>query len=134
MRVYKHQYKGRDGVARDTAKYYVSVTTHRGVLFRTPAYRSERDSESLGRRIEALVSCRIDGRRPDQELARWLEQVPLSLKHRLVKADLLDKQKLASGRSLTELLPEYGLTVESHEVSRYLFSASVGQLGGMGRS
>ena len=56
MRVYKAEYKDRDGKKRKAAKWYLDFFDHNRLRHKIPAFADKRLSEGLGRNIEALVN------------------------------------------------------------------------------
>ena len=76
MRIFKAQYKDKDGKTRKSGKWYLDFVDHIGVRHRMPGLENKRRTEDLGRNIEGLVSCKIAGEKPDKESQRWIEGLP----------------------------------------------------------
>ena len=102
MRLFKAQYRDRDGQKRKSQKWYLDFAGHNGIRHRIPAFENKRQSEALGRNIEALISCKIAGQRPDTELQRWIEVLPDRVIKKFVSWGLLDNQRAEGGKPLTK--------------------------------
>ena len=107
MRLFKTNYRGKDGNLRQAKKWYLDFTDHRGIRRRWPAIESKEQSEELGRQIRRLVRYRAAGDIPDLQLQQWIEALPKHFLKLLVSADLLSSQKAASGKSLSEHLKDF---------------------------
>ena len=107
MRVYRTTYKSRDGKTETAAKWYIELTDHLQIVRRFAGFEDKRQTEALGRRIEALVACRIAGMQPDSEQTRWLEQTPAKLRERLVSIGLLDSHRAVGSRTLLQHLEDF---------------------------
>jgi len=107
MRLFKATYKARDGSTRATPHWHIELADHLGTTRRFAAFKDKRQSEALGRRIEALVACRIAGAQPDSELTRWLEKTSPRLRERLVGIGLLDSTRAAASKLLSQHLDEF---------------------------
>ena len=111
MRLFKATYTARDGSTREARKWYIELTDHLQIVRRFAAFEDKRQSEALGRRIEALVACRIAGMQPDPDLTRWLEGTPAKLRERLATIDLLDAYRAAGSKSLLHHLEDFKLSM-----------------------
>ena len=61
MRIYKAEYKDRDGQKCKAAKWYLDFADHNRLRHKIPAFADKRLSEALGRNIDSLVNSRIAG-------------------------------------------------------------------------
>ena len=111
MKPFKLTYRDKDGKAKKTDVYYIKVKDHKRIWRRFPACKESNQSQRLAEKIEQLVSNRIAGLQPNPELSRWLEQTPQDLRERLVKFDLLDNQRAAAGKPLSEHLEDFRKTL-----------------------
>jgi len=107
MRVFRTSYKDKDGIKRTAQKWYIELRDHLAIVRRLPAFTDKAQSEALGRQIERLVRFKIAGETPDAQLSRWLEQIPDRLKNHLVSIGLLDTQRAAGGKPLSEHLADF---------------------------
>jgi len=107
MRIYKTEYKDRDGKKRKAAKWYIDIFDHNQLRHRIPAFRDKRLSEAMGRNIEDLVKYRSAGLEPDTKLSQWVETVPDSLLKKFVSWGLIDGQRTEITKPLTEHIAEY---------------------------
>ncbi len=90
-----------------TPNWYVEFKDHLDIARRLPATADRSESETVGRMIERLVSCRIAHEAPTGDLAAWLESCPPSMLKRLVRMDLVDGRRLAAGQPLSEHVAAY---------------------------
>ena len=72
---------------------------------------SKRAAEQIGRFVEELVACRLAKQPLSSELQQWIEQAPSRLRRRLAEIGLIDVQRAAGGRPLTELLEDFKKTL-----------------------
>ncbi len=102
MRAFQSSYKDKRGRTRRTLTWYVEFTDHLEVTRRVSGFRDRKATESLGRRIEQLVWCKV-GREPlPPELSRWIEGLTPKIRKRLATLDLLSAGKVAAMSSLLE--------------------------------
>ena len=113
MRVYKATYKDRDGKKQRSAKWYVDIFDHNRLRHKIPAFADKRQSEALGRNIEALVNCRIAGLEPDVKLNQWIETLPDSLLRKFVSWGLMAGQRTEITKPLTEHIADYVKVLEA---------------------
>jgi len=107
MRLFKATYKDREGEIRTAAKWYVEFRDHMGCRRRLAAFTDKKASVEFGRKMDALVICRLAGERPDGDLGRWLESLPSPTCDKLVSLDILDKQRAAGAKSLLSHLADW---------------------------
>jgi hypothetical protein len=93
MRIYRAEYKDRDGQQKKAAKWYLDFSDHNQLRHKIPAFADKRLSEALGRNIESLVNCRIAGLELDVKLNQWIETVPDSLLKKFVSWGLIEGQR-----------------------------------------
>lgn len=83
-------------------------------------------TQTLGKQIEMLVAGKVSGQPPDAQLCQWLETIPESLRQRLVQVGLLDFNRAAAGKKLTEHLDDYRQFIgDNTKHSRNTYSALV---------
>jgi len=107
MRVFRTTYKTRDGQTKQARCWYIEARDHLATVRRFVGFTDKRQTEALGRQIEQLVRCRVAGERPDGDLARWLEQIPQTLRDRFVKIGLLDSTRAAAGKPLVRHIEDF---------------------------
>ena len=107
MRIFKATYKDRNGRRRESKKWYCEIRDHLERRRRLPAYENKKASEEFGRKLEALVACRLCGERPDEELRRWLEGLSPSMGERLRRWGILDGQRAVAAKPLKEHAEDY---------------------------
>ena len=106
MRVYKRTYKDRK---TDEKKYcqrfvvdFFDNNHHRRRLL---AFANKRESSRLAEKIELLLSCR--GRLLDQDLSKWLTQIPPRIYKQIAEFELLDTRQIAAGKPLKEHVADF---------------------------
>jgi integrase len=107
MRVFRTSYKDKDGIKRTAQKWYIELRDHLAIVRRLPAFTDKGQSEALGRQIQKLINFKVAGETPDAQLSKWLEQIPTKLKNHFVRIGLLDAQRAAGGKPLTEHLKDF---------------------------
>lgn len=107
MRLFRAQYKDKSGKVQKSKRWYIDFRDHNQIRRGWPAFEDKKQSGNLGRQIERLVSSRMAGEKPDAELTRWLENIPGSLRKKLVKIGLLDAHRAAAGKPLSKHLEDF---------------------------
>ena len=107
MRIFRTSYKDKQGQAVSAQKWYIDFTDHLSVRHRIPAFADKRQSEALGRQIESLVNFRSAGQSPDAQMCRWLETLSAGFVKKLVAYGLVDGQRAAAGKTISEHLQNF---------------------------
>ena len=107
MRVYRTNYKDRQGQTRQAAKWYIELRDHLSIVRRFAGFTDKRATEALGRQLERLVASKIAGEQPDVEQTRWLEQMPSKLRQRLAEIGLISAERGAAGKPLLIHLADF---------------------------
>ena len=107
MALIKRKRRDADGRLRTAKRWTVRLTDHLGADLRIPAYPDRKASAELDRKLQRLVSFVSSRQEPDAELRQWLEQLPESLRERLLKAGLIDSRRVAAARRLNEHIDDY---------------------------
>ena len=113
MRIFKATYKDRTGKRRESKKWYCEIRDHLERRRRLPAYESKKASEEFGRKLEALVACRLCGDRPDGDLRKWLEALPARMTAKLMRWGILDTHRAAAATPLREHAEDYRLALSA---------------------
>ena len=96
VRTFQSTYRDRKtGETRATARWYCEIRLD-GRPRRVPGFTSRKDTEALGRTIEALARCKAGGERPDAGLTKWIEGLPRRLRDVLQRIGLLDGCRTAA--------------------------------------
>ena len=85
--------KSSDKILVEVSHWHISFEDHLGIRRQLKAYTNERATERLADKIEALLDCQRNNRQPDEELCKWLEQVPAAIRNELIKFGLIDAQR-----------------------------------------
>ncbi len=107
MRLYRERYTDVDGNRQESRKYYIDIKDNMGRRHRIPAFTEKRTSKSFGENIEALVSTKIAGQRPDSEIQRWIETLPTVLLKKFVSWGLLDGQRAEGSKPLSAHIQDW---------------------------
>jgi len=94
MRIFKDFYVDKKtGQKRKSQRYTIDFSDHNGFRHRVAGLTAKRQTQTLADNIEALISCKISGQRPDRELQRWLEGVTFGLLTKFASWGLIDSQR-----------------------------------------
>ncbi|HET6240478.1 MAG TPA: site-specific integrase, partial [Arthrobacter sp.] len=108
MRVYKVEYRGRDGRQHEARKWYLEFKDHRSTVRRLAGFTSKPATEELGRKIQQLVSYAVaTGGQTDPALAQWVNGLPQTFQAKLADIGLLDARRLAVVRPLAGHLNDF---------------------------
>ena len=107
MRLFKANYRDREGKQQKSARWYLDFTDANGIRRRLPGLPDRKATEALGRNLERLVVCRMNGEQPDRQLSEWLECCPERLRDKLAAIGLLSRERAAGGKPLSEHLADY---------------------------
>jgi len=107
MRVFKK--------TRTASRFTIELKDHLGITRRFSGLTDRRQTEQIGRRIEALVECRSARGGLDTETMRWLENAPPVLKARLGDLGIIDGTRVSAAKPLIELLTDFTRHLEAKE-------------------
>jgi len=107
MRVFKRTYKTRSGAVKTSKYYIVEVKDHLGKMRKYPGYTSRKMTAAMGHQIELLAAYKNSGCPPDAQLCQWIQSIPDKLRNRLVEIGLIDPDRAASAKPLSEHLEDY---------------------------
>jgi len=100
---------------RTAAKFTIELKDHLGIVRRFSGLTDRRQTEQMGRRIEALVECRSARGGLDLETSRWLENAPSAMKARLADTGIIDGARVSAAKLLGVLLADFTRHLESKE-------------------
>jgi len=107
MRIFRAQFKDRDGEKRKTAKWYLEFRDHLGRVRRMAAFADRPATAALGRTMDKLIARLGSGQGMDRELTEWVERLPSNIRDRLAKFGLLDAELVSARKSLLEHLDDF---------------------------
>lgn len=107
MRIFKQMYTSPAGKKVPAKCYTVEVRDHRGKLRKFVGSPSKRAARRIGEHIELLAENKNAGWPPDAQLMQWLAQIPDNLRQRLARIGLIDRDRAAAAKPLTEHLDDY---------------------------
>ena len=107
MRIFKPSYKTKSGQKKQSGKYYIEVKDHLEILRKYPGFSDKRLTAALGAQIELLAAYKKSGQPPDAQLCQWLQGIPNKLRTRLAMIGLINRNRAAAGKPLTEHLSDY---------------------------
>ena len=114
MRIYKPNYKARDGSSRPTTKWYVEFRDHNDVLRRLSAFTSRSASDEFARNLTKLISYHsASGGQSDPSLTRWLTELPQRSLAKLVEIGLVDRERVAVSKPLSDHLKDFKKSLEA---------------------
>jgi integrase len=109
MRVFRTSYKDKSGRTCEAAKWYIEFRDQNEYVRRLPAFTSKAASEEMGRNLEKLVGYhKGSGGQIDPALVRWLGTLSPRTRDKLVAIGLLDPERVAVSKPLSEHLEEFG--------------------------
>ncbi len=103
MRLYHPTWKDKDGQRHRSGRWWLDFTDSHGRRWRLPGLTDRRQTEALGRNVDALVAVRVSGDSLPADLLRWLEDLPGRFRERLADAGLIDRQRAGGLAPLMEL-------------------------------
>jgi len=120
--------KSGDKILIETQHYHIEFEDNNGIRRRLKAYTNERASERLADKIESLLDCQRNSRQPDDELSKWLERIPATIRDELIEFSLLDAQRTAAGKTLDELISKFDKSLQAKERTPKYIKETVMQL------
>lgn len=100
---------------RTAKRFTIELRDHLGIVRRFSGLTNRRQTEQMGRRIEALVEARSARGGIDTETSRWLEKAPPALKARLADVGIIDGARVSATKPLAELLRDFARHLEAKE-------------------
>ena len=109
MRVFRTSYRDRKGKLKRPKKWYAEFRDQNEIIRRVPGFTSRSATEELGRKLEQLVAYhQATGGQTDPALQRWLNDLPNSLREKLVDLRLVEGGRVAATMSLDQHLTDWG--------------------------
>ncbi len=98
-------------------KHYVDQAyQHRKIRF--AAFTNKKASEALDRSIQDYISFKVAGQQPPAEIQGFIDELPENISKHLVKAGLIDKQRRAAAKSLSDHIADYKSFLQSQGKAR----------------
>ncbi len=108
MRVFRTTYKDSKGKTHEAAKWYCEFRDTNETIRRIPGFTSKAATAELGRNLEKLVGyAKASGGQSDPALAEWLVQLPQRIRDRLVIIGLLNAERAAVSKPLSDHLDDF---------------------------
>lgn len=106
MKLYKPTYKDRSGRKKKSPNWYLTFVDNHQSRCRLRAFSNKRASEKAAEKIEELLSS---GGVLNQDLQRWIENIPDKMRNSLIKFGLIDNQRISAnlGKPLAEHLKDF---------------------------
>ncbi len=117
MAIFKRRRTGEKGKTVSSGKWTVQFTDASGVVRRLPGFADKNATQELERGILRLVSARASGMAPDAEMLRFIEGLPNAIRDKLADWNILDAQRSAAGKQLTDLIASWAKHMEAREFS-----------------
>jgi integrase len=94
MRLYRPIWKSKDGEKRKSSRWWIDFADGNARRWRLPGLTDKRQTETLARNVERLLTVRASGDALPADLLKWLEQVPADFRQRLADAGLIDADRV----------------------------------------
>ncbi len=94
--------KTGDKILVETSHWHIGFADNQGISRKLKAFTNERSSVRLADKIEELLDCQRNNGQPDEGLCKWIEQIPAAMRNDLIEWGLLDAERSAIGKPLTE--------------------------------
>jgi len=130
IRPHKCYYKkGKDGRPLYYRNWYIRMKDHIGTVHLFSGFVSKKRTILLGKQIQRLVNFKQADKKPDEQMAKFIDEIPSKLRLRLVTIGLLDRSVIAAGKTfLKEHLKCYLTMVHSKAKEFPLWCTSWRQL------
>jgi len=115
-------------------RLYIRFADHRSIDRRLPGYATKSATVELENKLCRLVEVRRGNQHPEGELATFLQALPPHILRRLVEWDLVDEKRHAAGRTLAELLAEWGESIRAGDVTEKHVELTTGRAGALFRA
>lgn len=93
-------------------RFTVRFRDDKGIRRELPGFKDRAASETMGRRLEELATCRAMRQQPGFELSRWIEGLPDETRDRLAEFGLLTRDDVSRNRTLTNHIADFLASVE----------------------
>lgn len=117
MSIFKRKRRNRQGELIEDKSYTVEFVDHNNITRRLPAYRFKAAAEELKRNLEILVSLRASGAGFDLQLNRFIENLSPSIRDKLASWRIIDSERAAGGKPLTDHLADWQAAMQAEELS-----------------
>lgn len=118
MRVYKVQYRGRDGRQHEARKWYLEFRDHQSVNRRLAGFVSKPATEELARNLDRLIAYAVaTGGQSDPAMAAWINGLPMGLREKLAGIGLVDPLRLAVVRPLAGHIGDFEAALKAKGTS-----------------
>ncbi len=107
MRIFKAQYKDRQGGLRESKRYYIDFRDADDVRRKIPCYTDRRQTKKLAEKIEQLIILKHNNEPLSRELDQWLQSIPQDIFNNFIRIGLIDELKAKSTKPLAEHLEDF---------------------------
>ncbi|GEM_PF-347291 len=104
--VRRQTYKGRDGKAKESAKWYACVITPRGEK-RIPGYKDKSATWELARKCERIIGLRSETMPLPPEIRRWLDGLDPAIRKSMATNGIIEGDQAARAKSIAAHLDDY---------------------------
>lgn len=112
-RLFKATYT-KGGKTKESAKWYVEFRDHLQTVRRLAGFTSKTATDELGRNLAKLVEYhKATGGQVDPALSRWLGGLPAGTRTKLVEIGLLDSERVAASKLLTDHLTDWAASLNA---------------------
>jgi integrase len=104
MSVYKQKLSNR---------WYIDIYDHNLTRRRLPGFESKRHTENYERKLKDLISCKASGVEPNEDLQRWVNNLPVKSLEKFTKWGLITSQRAYGNRPINELIRDFKLYLKN---------------------
>ena len=120
--------KKGDRVLVETELYHISFFDNGQIKRDLEGFTDAAATAMLGEKVKTLLHCQANRQTPDLDLQKWMENMPLQIRDQLVEFGLIDLKRSAAGKTLAELIAEFGQSLAAKEVTQGYISETLQQL------
>ena len=113
--------KRGDKILCETSHWHISFEDNLGIRRELKGFTNEQATKRLADRIQQLLNCKANNLPLDTELQKFIEQLPCKVRDELVGFGLVDTERTAAVKTLTELTDEFEQSLVAKErTPRYI--------------
>ncbi len=109
---------GSQKLLMDSSRWYICFEDNQQIHREIEGYTDEQATQRAADKITELLNCRANNLLPEGELQKWLEQAPSKMRSKLMEIRLLDANRMAAGKTLSEHLVDFESWFRATKVPR----------------
>jgi len=107
MRVFQTKYTNSEGKKKGRRNWRVYFRDHCNVTHRLAAFADKQASVDLGRNLDRLSAGLKAGEKPDLEMTRWIQTLPVRITSQLAQWGLLDTRTTSAKKRVSKHVEDY---------------------------